>query len=882
MPAISGDGRLVAFYSSASNLVPDDTNLTGDIFVHDRDTGITTRVSVASGGAQANDESWYPAISGDGRYVAFISNASNLVPDDTNLVQDIFVHDINTGSTTRVSVATSGAQATGASWYPSITTEGRYVAFSSYASNLVTGDANGFQDIFVHDRTTGSTTRVNVTGDGTEADADSQNAAISANGRFVAFASGASTLVAGAASGFWDIFVKDRDTGATTRVSVSTSGLLENESSGWPALSADGRYVAFHSIANNLVTGDTNFTSDIFVHDRDTAATTRVSLTSGGVQGNNGSAYAALSADGHIVAFESAATDLVTGDTNGSIDVFVYASAAPAPTLTDAVPGQGPAPGGTDVTLTGTGFVPGATVTFGGTPATAAAVVDATTITATTPAHAAGAVDVVVTNPDTSHATLTGGFTFVPCTFTIDPASTTPGAPGGPGSVAVMASASVCGWTAVSNDSWMTVSPASASGTGNGTVNYTVAANAVNASRGGTVTIGGKTLSVQQAAANAVPGAPIGLGGSSSGSSLSLSWSAPSMGGYPTSYTVEAGSGPGLTNLANVSTGNTLTTFSVSGVAFRLYFLRIRATNASGSSATSNEIQVRVGPAPPNAPTGLSAGATGSSITLSWTAPVGAGVPTAYIIEAGSATGLSDLGNFSTGNTGVSYSTSGVANGRYVLRVRATNPGGTSGPSNEVLLVVGPAAPGAPTGLTWSSAGSSISLSWTAPGSGGPAAAYIIEAGSSSGLANLANFSTGTSATSYSAGGIANGTYFVRVNASNTGGTSGPSNEVALRVGCTSAPVAPGSLHTNSNSGGTVQFGWTAPNYSGTSNGPTSYVLEAGSGPGLSNLAVMDLGSAATSFTASGIAPGTYYVRVKAKNLCGTGSASNEFQLIVP
>ena len=335
-----------------------------------------------------------------------------------------------------------------------------------------------------------------------------------------------------------------------------------------------------------------------------------------------------------------------------------------------------------------------------------------------------------------------------------------------------------------------------------------------------------------------------------------------------------------MANLATVNTGNAATTFVANGVASGNYYLRVRATNAGGTGGPSNEIRVVVGP--PDAPSGLSGGASGSTLSLSWIASTAGGAPSAYMIEAGSSSGLADLANFSTGNSATSFIANGVANGRYFIRVRAANLIGTSGPSNEVLVVVGPPAPGAPSGLTWSSAGSSIALAWTAPGSGGPPAAYLVEAGSGPGLSNLANFSTGNTATSYAAGGIANGTYYVRVRAANTGGTSGTSNQVVLVVGCTAAPGAPAGLHTNLNSGGTVQFGWTAPNFAGTSNGPTTYILEAGSGAGLSDLANIDLGGPATTVTFGGIAAGTYRVRVKARNLCGTSTASNEFTLVVP
>jgi hypothetical protein len=880
--AISGDGRYVAFYSNASNLVAGDTNFVADIFVHDRVSGETTRVSVASNGTQGNGYSYNPSLSADGRYVAFESDSSNLVAGDTNTSRDIFVRDRIASTTTRVSVATGGGQANGLSGYAAISANGESVAFLSAASNLVDGDTNAQNDIFVHDRTPGTTTRVSVASSGTQGNAGArERTAISANGRIVGFQSEASNLVTGDTNDFADIFVRDRDTDTTTRVSVATNGAQAAGMSYYVAISADGQAVAFGSAANNLVTGDTNSTWDVFVRDRAAGTTSRVSVATGGIQANDRSSYSAISGDGVYVAFASYATNLVAGDTNSAVDIFVNGAAAP-PTVSGIVPPQGSTAGGTGVTITGTGFATGAAVTLGGLAATAVSVQNDTTITATTPAHAAGAVDVVVTNPDTQHGTQAGGFTYVTCAFTIDPVATNPGAAGGPGSVEVTANSADCGWTAVSHDAWVVVSPGTASGTGNGTVSYTVAANASNQGRTGTVTIGGQTLTVQQSAANALPGPPSGLTGSSTGSSVSLSWNAPSSGGFPTAYTIEAGSGPGLSNLANFSTGNTNTTFSAGGVANGLYYLRVRATNGAGTSATSNEVQVRVGPAPPNAPTGLTASAVASNITLSWTTPVGGGAPDGYLIEAGSAPGLSNLANVATGNTLTVFTASGVANGTYYVRVRASNSAGTSGPSNEAVMVVGPATPGAPSGLAWSSAGSTMSLAWTAPATGGPPATYTIEAGSGPGLSNLASFSTGNTATSYAASGIGNGTYFVRVRAANSGGTSGPSNEVPLVVGCTAAAGAAAGLHTNINSGGTVQFEWIAPNFAGTSNGPTTYLLEAGAAPGQSNLAVVDLAGPATTVTFTGIGPGTYYVRVKAKNLCGTGSASNEFTLIAP
>jgi Tol biopolymer transport system component len=228
---------------------------------------VTTRVSVASDGTQGDGESYYPSISSEGRYVAFASDATTLVAGDTNGLTDIFVHDRRTGVTTRVSVASDGTQGNGHSWHPSISSEGRYVAFASYASNLVDSDANGEWDIFVHDRQTGETTRVSVASDGSEGDKLSYGQSISPDGRYVAFASYATNLVAGDTNGKWDVFVHDRQTGETTRVSVDSEGSQGDGGSFFFSISSDGRYVAFSSSATNLVADDTNDQNDVFVHD---------------------------------------------------------------------------------------------------------------------------------------------------------------------------------------------------------------------------------------------------------------------------------------------------------------------------------------------------------------------------------------------------------------------------------------------------------------------------------------------------------------------------------------------------------------------------------------------------------------------------------------
>jgi Tol biopolymer transport system component len=326
-PSISANGRYVAFVSGAKNLVARDTNGTEDIFVHDRVTKKTTRVSVKSNGKEANGgNSFDPSISADGRVVAFESDASNLVARDTNGRDDVFVHDRVTKKTTRVSVKSNGKQGTGGnSFSPSISADGRYVAFTSFAPNLVAKDTNGRLDVFVHDRVTKKTTRVSVTSDGAEGTGESLRPSISANGRYVAFPSYASDLVAGDEKGFVDVFVRDRVAKKTTRVSVRSDGAEGTGESYEPSISADGRHVAFMSYATNLVAGDTNEAGDVFVHDRVTGKTSRVSVTSDGTEGNGGnSSFASISANGRFVAFMSQA-DLVAEDTNEVGDIFVRA-----------------------------------------------------------------------------------------------------------------------------------------------------------------------------------------------------------------------------------------------------------------------------------------------------------------------------------------------------------------------------------------------------------------------------------------------------------------------------------------------------------------------------------------------------------------------------
>lgn len=391
--AISGDGRHVAFESGAANLVAGDTNGVNDVFVYDRLTSTTTRVSVRTDGGEASGSSRSAALSGDGRFVAFSSASANLVPNDSNGLPDLFVHDRATGTTTRVSVTSSGQQASGPPQSPiqtlrcALSADGRFVVFASEHNDLVPGDTNGKRDIFLHDRQTGTTTRINVASDGTEAVGDflgSDRPTMSGDGRYIVYRSDAMNLVPDGSNNRVHIYLYDHQTAVTTRVSVRTAGtragadsfaprisadgrvvVFDSEDSmGFPAenlrhiyvrdlmagvttrvsmapngalsqgpfgnmgsfdpsVSRDGRFVTFHSATSNLVPGDTNGTGDVFLHDRVTARTVRASVSSSGGQGIGLSQGGAVSADGRFVAFSSDAANLVSGDTNSGSDVFV-------------------------------------------------------------------------------------------------------------------------------------------------------------------------------------------------------------------------------------------------------------------------------------------------------------------------------------------------------------------------------------------------------------------------------------------------------------------------------------------------------------------------------------------------------------------------------
>ena len=361
-PDLSENGRYVVFTSSATNLDVCDlmSGCNIGVYMHDNVSGQTWRVSKANDGGQEDSNSWVPSVSGDGRYVAFESNSSNLIPGDTNNESDIFVFDAVTGQMTRISESSDGGQGNAGSYNPSISSNGHYVTFESFADNLVGNDDNNYcdtdydyiyddncSDVFVHDLQTGQTSLVSLSSSGIQGNDLSNNPSISGDGLIITFVSYSDNLVIGDNNNFCyddyggvyddncpDIFVHNQETGKTMRVSLSSSAIQSNGPSNNPYISSDGRFVTFESTADNLVSGDTNGKSDVFVRDRQLNKTYIVSISSSGIQGGDNSTNPSISYDGRFVAFDSKANNLVSGDTNDSEDVFLHEREPDSPIYT--------------------------------------------------------------------------------------------------------------------------------------------------------------------------------------------------------------------------------------------------------------------------------------------------------------------------------------------------------------------------------------------------------------------------------------------------------------------------------------------------------------------------------------------------------------------
>ena len=336
MPSLSDDGQVISFESNSSNLVAGDTNGFRDIFVRNRTTSTTTRESLASDGAtQANSHCYQSSITRDGTKVLFSSDSNNLVAGDTNGVRDTFCRTVGGAALTRLSQTSGGTAGDGASDQPSWSADGTLGFYRSASTNIDwTDQDSGARDIYGWNPDTAvsntisrveavSTGRVSLDSAQAQVNGASSNPAISHTGRFVAFDSVATNLVAGDTNGVADVFVKDQNNHATQRVSVATAGTQADGASTFPGMTADGRYVVFASVATNLVAGDTDATSDIYMRDLTANTTTLLSVSSASVKGNGASLYPRISASGRYVVFESDATNLVASDTNAQRDIFL-------------------------------------------------------------------------------------------------------------------------------------------------------------------------------------------------------------------------------------------------------------------------------------------------------------------------------------------------------------------------------------------------------------------------------------------------------------------------------------------------------------------------------------------------------------------------------
>jgi WD40 repeat protein len=334
LPFISPDGRFVVFSSLAKNLVASDTNGKYDVFLRDRLMGTTERVSIRGAGVQANDDSFALGVSADGNIVYFESNATNLIGSDTNASGDVFIRNRSAAKTTRVSVDSSGNEGNSFSWFGGMATDASAVCFYSAATNLISNDFNSKNDVYLHDLNTGITSRVSADPSGNDANGPSILPRMSSDGRFIVYRSGANNLVANDTNGFVDAFVFDRASGLNDRVSIDSYGNESNNDSftvpnpggvaiqTYGGISTDGQFVIFDSQASNLVDNDTNGVTDVFIHNRYTGLTQRVSVDSTGAESNDVALIGTMSNDGSFAAFQSIATNLVAGDTNGASDVF--------------------------------------------------------------------------------------------------------------------------------------------------------------------------------------------------------------------------------------------------------------------------------------------------------------------------------------------------------------------------------------------------------------------------------------------------------------------------------------------------------------------------------------------------------------------------------
>lgn len=266
-PAISADGNIIGFTTANSTVVAGDTNAKRDVFVYNMTTGVKERVSISDTEQQANGDSYGCTISADGRYVTFVSSATNLVPGDTDATWDVYVRDRQSGTTELVSVKTSGIKGSGAKSNPSISDDGRYVVFDT-AGSLVDADTNALSDIYLRDRQAGETTRISVSSSpaNTQGNYASYRPVISGNGQYVVFYSQSSTFVTGDTNGYQDIFLRNLNTNQTTRISMCNSGNQVTGNCYTPSISSDGKYITYYTNSKYIVSDDIDSYNDVFLY----------------------------------------------------------------------------------------------------------------------------------------------------------------------------------------------------------------------------------------------------------------------------------------------------------------------------------------------------------------------------------------------------------------------------------------------------------------------------------------------------------------------------------------------------------------------------------------------------------------------------------------
>lgn len=353
---ISDDGRWVAFDTRASNFAPNDTPSSEDVFLHDRFTGETLCASLTPGGFAGGGRSYAPSLTGDGRYLAFMSTAI-LLAEDFDTLYDIYVLDRDLGTLVLASLDSQGVKGFDDSWDPNIAHDGRYVSFYSFAANLVPNDTNGFIDVFVRDLQLGTLERVSVSTAGVEANHASESGHLSVDGRFVLFDSFASNLVAGDTNGLRDCFLRDRLNGTTVRITETLGGGQATHHNFGYGVSADGRNACFGSQSQIYSPLDTNLAGDVFVRDMQTGLFELISVGPNGEIGDGGSGSASMSPDARWIAFSSVSSTFA-GEPTFTFDSDIF--------LRDRVAGTTQLLSTNDVGVMGSGWSSYPLVSFGG------------------------------------------------------------------------------------------------------------------------------------------------------------------------------------------------------------------------------------------------------------------------------------------------------------------------------------------------------------------------------------------------------------------------------------------------------------------------------------------------------------------------------------